>query len=230
MIVTPLGHGRGWLDRPAALSLARIDSEIGHPLQITSAGRLRSEQQEAYDRYMAGKGSFAAKPGTSPHEYGNAIDTNERLSMLAEHGWRRPLRFEPWHYVYNRDLDKHYGKEPDMPLNKEDKDWLNGLGASIIQQVRASVPPAVWEHPVQVQDDKGILRTKPDGTPIMFPARGYLGSIAGRVGGQLTEVDETALAKQLAPLLTANLAALPDADVQRIAAAVADEQSRRLKG
>lgn len=103
-----LGYGRGWLSEDAAASLWRVDAQIGHPLQITSAGRTRAEQQEAYDRYLAGTGSFAAYPGTSPHEFGNAIDTNERLvSILADHGWWRPLSFEPWHFVYRASADNH---------------------------------------------------------------------------------------------------------------------------
>ena len=42
------------------------------------------------------------------------------------------------------------------------------------------------------------------------------------------DVDEAALARELAPLVASNLAALSAQDVQRIAQAVTDEQSRRL--
>lgn len=104
---TDLGHGRGWLDAPAAASLARIDRAIGHALQITEAGRTGERQQELRDLYEAGNGSYAAKRGESPHEDGTAIDTNERIALLTEHGWRRTLSFEPWHYVYNAARDRH---------------------------------------------------------------------------------------------------------------------------
>lgn len=34
-----IGHGRGWLEAEAAKSQARIDRALGHPQQITEAGR-----------------------------------------------------------------------------------------------------------------------------------------------------------------------------------------------
>jgi len=105
---TDLGHGRGWLDAAAAASLARVDRALGHPIQVTEAGRTGERQQELRDLYEAGKGNYAAPRGESPHEDGNAIDTNERLvALLAEHGWKRTLDFEPWHFVYNPARDQH---------------------------------------------------------------------------------------------------------------------------
>lgn len=110
---TDLTHGRGWLAAPAAASLARVDAEIGHPLQITEAGRSGDEQQAHRDRYVAYLSGgpwapLAARRGESPHEFGNAIDTNERLvELLARHGWYRPLKSEPWHFVHNTNNDQH---------------------------------------------------------------------------------------------------------------------------
>lgn len=106
--MTDIGHGRGWLNADAAASLRRVDAQIGHPLQVTDAGRTWEQQAELRRLYEAGRGSFAALPGESPHEAGNAIDTNERLvEILHDHGWRRPLAFEPWHFVYWPNLDNH---------------------------------------------------------------------------------------------------------------------------
>lgn len=131
-----LAGGRGWLNAAAAASLARVDAEIGHLLQITEAGRTRGEQQEHWDRYQAYLNGgpwapLAARPGTSPHEFGNAIDTNERLvGLLARHGWSRPLPSEPWHFVYNSNNDQHRndpapaGEEEDMALSEDDKAWM----------------------------------------------------------------------------------------------------------
>lgn len=42
--------------------------------RITSAYRSPAEQQVLYDRYRAGTGSLAARPGTSLHETGQALD------------------------------------------------------------------------------------------------------------------------------------------------------------
>ncbi len=41
---------------------------------ITSTTRSFEQQRVLYERYLAGKGPLAAKPGTSDHETGNAID------------------------------------------------------------------------------------------------------------------------------------------------------------
>lgn len=141
-----LGGGRGWLNAAAAASLARVDAEIRHLLQITEAGRTRGEQQEHWDRYQAYLNGgpwapLAAKPGTSPHEFGNAIDTNERLvGLLAEHGWSRPLKSEPWHFVYNLTNDHHRyepapaGEEDDMFTDK-DRAMLETLSARMEDSV-----------------------------------------------------------------------------------------------
>lgn len=126
MQVTQLSGGRGWLNAPAAGSLARVDRAIGHPLQITEAGRTRAEQQAHYDRYMrylrgGPWAPLAAAPGSSPHEFGNAIDTNERLvTLLATHGWSRPLKVEPWHFVYNANNDRH--RYDPAPAGQEEED------------------------------------------------------------------------------------------------------------
>jgi hypothetical protein len=110
-----------------------------------------------------------------------------------------------------------------------------GFLSSVAAQAQAAktaaqaAPAGVWNHLVQAQDAQGNLLKHPDGTPVLWPARGYLASIGGQVGAiQTADVDEKALAAQLAPLLTAQVGALSDEDVARIAAAVSDEQAKRL--
>jgi len=74
-------------------------------------------------RYLRGGpwAPLAAKPGSSPHEFGNAIDTNERLvALLAGHGWSRPLKSEPWHFVYNPNNDNH--RYDPAPAGEEEGD------------------------------------------------------------------------------------------------------------
>lgn len=144
MHTTTLAGGRGWLDAPAAASLARIDAEIGHLLQITDAGRTNAQQWENYEKYLNG-GSYAAYPGTSPHEFGNAIDTDERLvDLMARHGWWRPLRDEPWHFVYREWADRHRNDPaPSTPESEEDDmkfmyidDEGNGRAAYVLLNTR----------------------------------------------------------------------------------------------
>ena len=147
MQVTQLSDGRGWLNAPAAASLGRVDRAIGHPLQITEAGRSKAEQRAHYDRYMrylrgGPWAPLAAAPGSSPHEFGNAIDTNERpVSLLAGHGWSRPLKSEPWHFVYNPNNDRHRfdpapaGQEEDDMFTEKDRALLSTLAARMDDSV-----------------------------------------------------------------------------------------------
>lgn len=47
----------------------------GIPYRVTSTRRSRSEQQRLYDRWLRGESALpAARPGTSTHELGRAID------------------------------------------------------------------------------------------------------------------------------------------------------------
>jgi hypothetical protein len=76
----------------------------GVDLKITSAGRSRQEQEVLYQKYLNGTGNLAAKPGTSNHESGLAIDftnTPGAHAWLAKNAGRfglKNLPGEPWHY------------------------------------------------------------------------------------------------------------------------------------
>lgn len=111
-----LGSGRGWLEDPAAKSIARVDREIGHRLQITEAGRTWEKQNEHYQRYLRNGSPIALHPDTpSVHQLGAAIDSDEAqriLSVMSKHGWRRTVYrngklVEPWHFEYFWESDEH---------------------------------------------------------------------------------------------------------------------------
>ena len=76
----------------------------GVGLKITSGHRTRAEQERLYQAYLNGTGNLAAKPGTSNHEKGQAIDfTNTPgawnwLAKNAEKFGFKNLKGEPWHY------------------------------------------------------------------------------------------------------------------------------------
>ena len=76
----------------------------GVDLKITSGHRTRAEQEKLYQAYLNGTGNLAAKPGTSNHEKGQAIDfTNTKgawawLAKNAEKFGFKNLKGEPWHY------------------------------------------------------------------------------------------------------------------------------------
>ncbi|MGO2091374.1 MAG: hypothetical protein ACTH34_05840, partial [Microbacterium gubbeenense] len=117
MQTTQLSNGRGWLDAPAAASLTRIDAEVGHPLDINEAGRTWAQQNAHYQRYqsfLAGGpwAPIALPAGSSIHEFGRAIDTDEQITtVLNRHGWfhtvyRGGVLVEPWHYEYDYTRDQ----------------------------------------------------------------------------------------------------------------------------
>ena len=123
-----LSHKRGWLDRPAAESLAKLDKIKGSPVDVNSAGRTYAEQKKLWDLYYYPNGAvrpasqrpswlfFPAKPGTSIHEKGRSIDTND-IAWLEKHGrdygWVRELpKSDPVHFNYYPARDKHLSKAP----------------------------------------------------------------------------------------------------------------------
>lgn len=73
----------------------------GKKLQINSAFRSPQEQEQLYRTKPAG---YAAKPGSSLHNYGLAVDISSQqanelsgLGLLQRYGFTRPMQKEPWH-------------------------------------------------------------------------------------------------------------------------------------
>lgn len=153
MKMTALSYDRGWLDAPAAASLARIDAEIGHPLDINESGRTWAQQNAHYQRYLAYLvggpwAPIALPPGSSIHEFGRAIDTDEQITaVLNRHGWRHTVYrggrlVEPWHYEYEQDNDQHRD-EGDPEMAGISNEWIgerlggtNTRGPSITDLLR----------------------------------------------------------------------------------------------
>lgn len=85
----------------AMIQAARRD---GVDLKINSAHRSRQQQEVLYQKYLNGTGNLAARPGTSNHESGQAIDfanTRGAHAWLARNAGRfglKNLPGEPWHY------------------------------------------------------------------------------------------------------------------------------------
>jgi hypothetical protein len=73
----------------------------GKKLQINSGFRSNEEQARLYKSMPAG---MAARPGSSMHNYGLAVDVQssqasdlQRMGLLQKYGLTRPLSNEPWH-------------------------------------------------------------------------------------------------------------------------------------
>jgi len=112
----------------AAASLNRLaiafKAHFGKPLYLSDAYRTLAEQK----RLKIVKGTFAARPGTSNHGWGLAIDMASRINIDTsdEHrwmeangpyyGWINPWwavdrirtngEYEPWHWEFHFDLDQ----------------------------------------------------------------------------------------------------------------------------
>lgn len=103
---------------------AAFKKKFGLTLHVRSGLRTRAEQQRLYDLYLAGKGNLAARPGTSRHEKGHALDVydsgsdfgvtranNVRSNWLkanaSKYGFDaagyRFRQTEPWHIEFTGD-------------------------------------------------------------------------------------------------------------------------------
>lgn len=96
---------------------AAFQKQFGYGLQINSGGRTRQEQQYLYDLYRSGRGNLAARPGTSVHESGRALDFGGAIQNAnsREHRWLQQnahvwgfkwtgknfSQFEPWHWEWH---------------------------------------------------------------------------------------------------------------------------------
>jgi len=76
--------------------------KTGKHIKINSGFRTYDEQKEMYNNAKDKK--YVAKPGTSYHEKGLALDIDrdivnelDEMGLLKEYGFHRPLKFEPWH-------------------------------------------------------------------------------------------------------------------------------------
>ena len=79
-------------------------AETGDVYKVTGNGgfRTRADQQTAYHKYKAGKGPLAAKPGSSAHESGNALDVRphpsaKAVALMPKYGLGLTVKGEPWH-------------------------------------------------------------------------------------------------------------------------------------
>lgn len=97
----------------------KFKSETGLTLHIKSGLRTRLEQTNLWNDYMSGKGGLAAKPGTSEHETGRALDVYDSgndpgvtvagtarhiivVRLMLEEGFKATgdTFGEPWHFEF----------------------------------------------------------------------------------------------------------------------------------
>lgn len=95
---------------------AAFAQRFGYGIPINEGGRTYARQQQLYNLYLAGKGNLAARPGTSMHESGRALDLGGAFQNAGsrEHQWLQQnagrfgfkwtgknfKQFEPWHWEW----------------------------------------------------------------------------------------------------------------------------------
>jgi hypothetical protein len=92
----------------AFFTMAAAARREGVFLQVTSGFRTDQQQRELYNLYRRGHGPLAAKPGSSNHQSGHALDLETRLPRVRRwlqhhafrYGFRRTVSSERWHYEY----------------------------------------------------------------------------------------------------------------------------------
>jgi hypothetical protein len=155
-----LGYGRGWATAEAAASIFRMDRQIGHPLQITEAGRDWAEQNKHYQHYLRYGSPIALNPNTpSVHQVGDAIDSDELqldIGLANAHGWVRTVYrwvngkwtlVERWHFEHFIAQDSHRfdpnpADVPPAPEPEEEEDdmvgsiYARGTGNGNVYEIR----------------------------------------------------------------------------------------------
>ena len=159
MILASIGRGFR-LDQPAAESFKRtLAIRPGMLRLINSAYRSHAHQLRLYTAWVVYRRVLAAKPGTSLHNKGLALDIDSNPStadhrwMVAHgraYGWIRTIpHIEAWHFEYFASLDQHRGDRIAAPApitTQEDDDMryftTGGKGSPIYELG----PSGSWLH------------------------------------------------------------------------------------
>lgn len=230
-----------WLYAAPAASYRRM-LEDGCPTGgITDAGRTYEEQKALYDAYKRGElVATAAKPGTSKHETGRALDLAEPArawvrSHGAKYGWMRDrVRNEPWHFEYELDRDTQIGRTPKLPEPlKPTTPQEDTLSAAEVNEIKAHIDAKLGGVTDSLSSNPDrLIHFNESQSRLLTIARRTEAAVVALAGNPDVDIDEASLAAALGPIVAQHLApllsVLPDSDIERIAEAVADEQAVRL--
>lgn len=103
-----VGVGNGHKLQPAAARafkvMRRDAAKDGVRITLTDSYRdLSTQERLAKEKGLYSQGGLAAKPGTSNHGWGLAVDVDEGREWLAKNGNRygfKTIPREPWHWEY----------------------------------------------------------------------------------------------------------------------------------
>lgn len=193
MQTTKIDAAGHWLRSDAAASYARMLA-AGMPTGgVAAAGRTWAQQAILYAAYRAGRGNLAAKPGTSLHESGIALDVTRGTpaqrwmtvggdpfkvtatgSIRAnEFGWSRTVPSEAWHFSYDPTRDKH--REAAVISHQTPAKLL--LGVANCQSYDGQTNAAAWLARGRLMAAQGrtvwcVTETTPEGRKIILETLG----------------------------------------------------------
>lgn len=116
-------------------------------VQINSAYRSIEKQRELYNQFLKNGKPLAARPGSSNHNFGIALDINSAQAnalnsagLLSKYGFHRPIKSEAWH------VESNYfkkGKNTEKEVTKSVKDAGNkGTVKKSLEKEKAADPIA----------------------------------------------------------------------------------------
>lgn len=136
------GYDPGFLSALKAWAAA-----TGRDFTMTGNGgtRARADQERAYALYVSGRGPLAARPGTSAHERGLAIDVSphpnsREVALMREFGLGLTVAGEPWHIGSLRGGSGGGGFDPLGMLKAKIGDLLKVSGAGVLGDILNAVP------------------------------------------------------------------------------------------
>lgn len=110
------------LDPTLRAIVNKIIAESGGRVTVVSGFRTREEQQALYDAYRNGTGNLAAKPGSSRHEHGFAVDFGGDLALAAQlarkYGLSNTVAGEPWHFSLGGEEGGHTARYSEYDLGE----------------------------------------------------------------------------------------------------------------
>jgi hypothetical protein len=162
--LAPIAQGRLEIHAAAGWNAMNVESRKRGlelvPTGSKSSYRSYAQQVELYQMYLNGTGNLAAKPGTSNHGWGLAVDvaTQQMRSMIdaigAKFGWSKAWSDAPsewWHIKYEAG---HYsGPDPGPYGQGVDVDISIPTREDAVALAVATMPDGRFE--VFVETDKG---------------------------------------------------------------------------
>lgn len=192
-------------------AMVEAAAQDGVTLSLNDAYRPLDEQEALYDRYLSG-GTLAARPGTSNHGRGTAVDVSSSdgahqwlRENAGEFGWVWPESlqnpnntrgYEPWHWEYKADFDPDPSRwtTPNFqmtsttaaltgaPFNPGDVD-----GDGVFDRIEQFLEQRAGLDPAQTLDDPTLISDSIVGDTVLTNGDGIVGIDEGttRIGDLL---------------------------------------------